>query len=808
MQIKIRVPPSIATGRESLGAASLRLLQLALDAQMPPAPLPAKGLLPTSLYLSQDMAARLSAYPSPLGKSCSELIYAAYQSSRPTFCPAPTIYVCDGSDPNHWRQVNQDSLLNDTLRHCREGKIYMREVGTGFGKTRVLSRLAHQLAATRSPSLPVVLAVPTVADLAHFVSEWLALFPGDPVPSLYLGRSQFIVRDRLVALLEELGPGIPPNERSKIDQWIRDDGCPITGAGKVLAESIPGLAWLAMDLLSLCPSLPVQSLCLLAEDENCEDDPSPLRDEMIARIVGSRVIAVTHMALAANIRLSVLSKASAILFPMPGDLLVDEAHNFEATLATAFSNDLSLRSLRTWLRDLQRASTPAWRLASLLTTTLDQCDALFAISQSACESSPGFQLLLPAFSARSPVSTMPEYPSAGSSFTTLRESAGLLSASLAKLLKRLKKLSDTLPPSLRQRLSIFVGADLLLKCVADGSSSIFLTSSRVLHCPLFVRGPHSLKNVLVTLWDQCHSAVIVSGTLALPGKDGFSYSFMRQRLHIPLHRLVSGIPLIPPWITTIPTVHFLDGSLSSSLAHYPSRSIRSDASLPGSRSRYEQWIDVMSAFISRAFTEAVGGTLVLLNSFEDIDAFASRFSASLGSRLIVQSSRQDSALCKELFISSYLAGNRPVWLATGAAWTGLDLSLNNLPPQDDFLLSDLVIVRAPFGLNTSSTFLALCEWSGFNSVVFEAAMRFRQGIGRLIRRPGVTSRNLWLLDPRFHSTGGVFDLFGQIIAGFSKRKVLELPQCFSLLSPTESGAGAGADLQNKLVVRKDKSASG
>jgi ATP-dependent DNA helicase DinG len=115
----------------------------------------------------------------------------------------------------------------------------------------------------------------------------------------------------------------------------------------------------------------------------------------------------------------------------------------------------------------------------------------------------------------------------------------------------------------------------------------------------------------------------------------------------------------------------------------------------------------------------------------------------------VQSRGKSVQAQKGEFVRMHAARMRPVWLATGPAWTGLNLRDEAAKTaEQDTLLTDLVILRAPIGQNRSSTQRTRRRAWGFTADVFEASIRLRQGIGRLVRRPGVKFRRLWVLDSR------------------------------------------------------------
>ena len=106
---------------------------------------------------------------------------------------------------------------------------------------------------------------------------------------------------------------------------------------------------------------------------------------------------------------------------------------------------------------------------------------------------------------------------------------------------------------------------------------------------------------------------------------------------------------------------------------------------------------------------------------------------------------------REEFMRKARAGDRPVWIATGGAWVGLDLRDSlAIEAKDDNLLTDLVILRLPFQQNQTSTHYARKERSGHDIEFLETAIRLRQGLGRLIRREGVLNRRIWFMDGRVH----------------------------------------------------------
>lgn len=111
------------------------------------------------------------------------------------------------------------------------------------------------------------------------------------------------------------------------------------------------------------------------------------------------------------------------------------------------------------------------------------------------------------------------------------------------------------------------------------------------------------------------------------------------------------------------------------------------------------------------------------------------------------------------FLRASNQGVKPIWLAVGSAWTGVDIGGHDpwerlfgkqVAAAEDNVLTDLVIPRLPFGTNQSFTH----QWRirTFPNVpwdLFDAALKFKQALGRLVRRAGLPSnRRIHVLDGR------------------------------------------------------------
>ncbi len=72
----------------------------------------------------------------------------------------------------------------------------------------------------------------------------------------------------------------------------------------------------------------------------------------------------------------------------------------------------------------------------------------------------------------------------------------------------------------------------------------------------------------------------------------------------------------------------------------------------------------------------------------------------------------------------------------------------------------------PFGTNRTAVHKARIKRLGFDIEAMEAALRLKQGLGRLIRREGVIGRRIWMMDGRVQGRhSGYFKrVFGPVFA--------------------------------------------
>ena len=144
--------------------------------------------------------------------------------------------------------------------------------------------------------------------------------------------------------------------------------------------------------------------------------------------------------------------------------------------------------------------------------------------------------------------------------------------------------------------------------------------------------------------------------------------------------------------------------------------------------QFQQWVEMA---LPRLIQAAAGRTLVLFTSYESLKSAHRAAAASLRNfpgRIMKQGDDDNGKL-----LEAFKKENESVLFATDSFWQGVDI------PGES--LSQVIIVKLPFTVPNDPVFVARAEaiekrgGSSFMELsVPEAVIKFRQGIGRLIRR--------------------------------------------------------------------------
>ena len=602
-------------------------------------------------------------------------------------------------------------------------RISLSEASTGSGKGRALAAAAiHQ---ARAGKTPVVIAAPTLIVLGQIWCEMetlraqglglglrMAFFPG---------ATEFADQEKLLQYLAE-----EPNPDPGVREWVEAGG-PIRRQPadapliRALLQQCDGgaddLRFMMDDLRAIATTVDPNEFVIKSGAGNAR-----VRDVRDAARRAD-VILCTHAMLA----LSQMTQWAVV--PEPEVLVIDEAHEFERIVANIHSRSVSLRALLRTLSRLPDADTPRSAVRKSVKATQALLD-LLGIMERDRES---------IYECTHINESLPD--NVIEAIRTL--AAALKTKVMAKLLstsavasRTVGEANDTLAQVLKAAAQAATGQG-----VRDRAA---IEYSPVRGFPSISVGPSSIGGVLGGLWKTIKGgALLISATLFIPDEYGNAKpDYLVDTLALPRSRVDAHPPIVEPWVTGIPVMHTPGTALATRLSR-PAARVRDEKS-------EREWHAALAAQIDRIADQARGGTLVLLTSFDQIVNVGEKMKDKSARTVFMQSNREKFDVTQDLFKHAVYAGQRPVLLACGRAWTGLNLLDERMieTPQNDFLLTDLVIGCCPVGLNRSTVMKARTERYGTLPVAKEALMLLRQGLGRLVRSPHVTDRHIWILDGR------------------------------------------------------------
>lgn len=696
------------------------LLFLALEEGVRPTFYDTQGLRTAPIRLSATLHARLEVVAEQaqidLKQAFASLCAAGAQIQQRRSAEAAGLVAsfATGLDTSRFKSQQQADFYAGMAAGLAEKKIVFAEGSTGLGKGRVIAMCAREQAL--QGKTPVVVCAPSLALVGQLYAEFKALDDGSVPASAVVGAHEFVDDEALLMYIERasVDPALPVDEGVRM--WAASGAKPLNPQSVAALAAGDQAAWLMDDLRSLCVEMAPEDFALSEEADNAMRSQAR---EVVALMrertrVSEGVVFCSHMMLATAQR----SQWQGAL-PAPKCLIVDEAHLLESAVSRVNSSQLSLFSMSL---ALQR-----YMLAQGLSSSSTAGKALREVKDLGQLLEPMGQLGAgEALTGESPTQQerLPRVIDALDGLHKRMDSRAL--AGLAHL--------DAYRAGAR---SILRG---LRREVAD---KVQLTRSAVRGYPSLQSGPASVALQLRHIWSTAEEGVaLVSATLYAMGEDGeFHCDYARVSLSVPIGRAATVPPVREPHITSIPTVHTLG---AASFARFIPGQERDGDLQKGS------WHSSLAVAMRSICGRARGGTLVLLTSYEDLNALAGLLAPDLGERMVQQvRDRRFESLVRE-FRAKHAKGLRPVMLALGVAWTGIDLVDTQVEPEQDTMLTDLVVARLPISLNHSATMRSRVEHQGLYPVINECLLTLKQGLGRLIRRAGVKDRHIWLLDGRVH----------------------------------------------------------
>lgn len=637
----------------------------------------------------------------------------------------------------------QKKFFTGIMKGLHFNKVVLAEASTGIGKGRAMMMAAMEM--IKQGKKPVVVAAPTIQVMTQLYGEYEALCEENEalkdVPLVILpGRAEFVDSHKLRHFLDDamLLNGkieVPPEDIGRVREWVEAGGFSVNTEEKsALAKTMQKLglspAWLADDLREITANFPVDTF-LLCSDSDRDCDAEVLLKDYKARIsLDADIIICTHAMLAIGQR----NQWNPAVLPQPAVLLIDEAHQFEQTMAQFNSEQLSLFSLRWRLSSFIKAQ--GLGSGTVASKAVKETNTIIGLCRNCAHDDMIRNIRLDAPPGDKEVG---EYGQILSKLTYLKK---LIKS---KTLEGMEDVDSDRKALAALVLAIEKGGDYKrIHCSFSPSKSY----------PSIQAGTADMGQQLGHLWKSAEGGVVLaSATLFVPEPDGSQRSdYLRDILSLPLSRIYEVEPVEVNYIYSLPILHF--PSLEKCKALSPPK-------LPGKSSLQKDFAESEKKWLANLAQEiaagplqhAVGGTLILCTSYTQLSALTNKL-PELGvdpARLVVQERNKKFGVTKEDFIAAHRAGLRPVLIALGLAWTGLDLldkTVGKDEAHKDTLLTDLVIVRCPLGLNKSTTMLIRIEGRGVDPISKEALLMFKQGLGRLIRRDGVKDRHLWIMDGR------------------------------------------------------------
>lgn len=737
-------------------------------------------------YLGQGVMSAFSAKPRdvPMSEYIAGLVNAAViesrRQARENGRAAQEAAAPVGLRPE------QQRLIEHAEAQAALGGVVFAEAGTGVGKTMAALAMAARYA--DRTGRPAVFAVPTLAVLAQAVDEYTNhLSPAmmglarKPEFAFLIGRGNFVNPALLRDMIDNPGD-IPATGVEQARAWVNAGAGGAPGAKTALLHrSVPDLAWLVEDLHHAAPDFPADQVRL--SEESPEDCPAQaIYQRFREKVRSAEVVVCTH----AMLGLDVLVSART-----PEELenrLTDIDHRIESAVEKAKSKHPAdaekHRPPETLVRDRARAEARLTearkevkdgadlspilpRYGFLLIDEAHQFESAIANLRSS-EVNP--RLLAAEISAKMDVFVQCKRKTAAEQTVGLLEQLhGKLSSLGAKVDKervrlngpaegRHRGLADAIAPiieklagkngpkevtrvcpSARPLLSPL--SSVVRNLIEDGDG-VWVNFSPRRRFPSLHTGPRTIRYLLERIWDRVDAAVLLSATLALPDINGLpKVSFLAAQLSTPSARMKVISPIVQPWLYA-PVLH----PVGKGRHDLRPPVMDGGGEIKADKQSLAGWAEAIGGEVRRVAETANGGTLVLTSGYDRVTAIA-RALPDLAERIVAQQRRSGVRAAQAQFEAKARAGLRPIWLATGPAWTGLDVSDKSLPAEQDFMLTDLVITNIPFNTNRSTTHQARLEWMKL-AERDRAALEFKQGIGRLMRRQGLQGRRLHILDPR------------------------------------------------------------
>ncbi|MBU2786264.1 hypothetical protein HAP93_10910 [Acidithiobacillus ferriphilus] len=719
--IKVHSPdlPAGLTARSNRAGTLRSLAMAAYNAKMPiRSILIPKSATSVTVFFPDAVAAKIQELAEMHGLSFQQAFYAMAIAGLEIFAQKETSFQekleMTAPPPFAGATEEQSLFYRNISASLSANRLCMAEASTGVGKSRAMIMAA--VGEALKDKKPVVITSPTLAILGHLWSEFEALrrekLTDGVTAGFYPGVSEFVDHEALSAYMAEAETPDPA-----VVKWIADGGPVIHRTPLVSAMENSGarLRFLMEDLKMIATQLPASAFALtgqkIGKDENLEDLQEgaiywdPRLDQVRRHATQCDLVFCSH---------AMLGRAQQTgwsSFPSPKVVFVDEAHQFEQGIASIHMDSFSVYMLRHDLLQFHRNT--GTKSSSLSAKAYDAADALLR----ACRN----------------------FDSGEQQIRITSKSAGILPSLIDNLHAALKKPQMQDFPFNAKITGILSQIGI---CLQKDTGTTYVTFSPDRRYPSLIVGTNSVSGALGALWKVAEGgAVLASATLYTPDAFGaMKCDYMTGVLSLPRSRLDTPPPVVAHWVRDLPTLHVPTHAAAAKLAR------------PMIKSRTEntetQWLEFVSAAVRLATQDAAGGSLVLATSYAMIKEMGRHLAPHTGDRLVLQNPDAKFSVAEQRYREMHKAGVRPILVALGPAWTGVDfLDKDAANGQEDTLLTTLVIACAPIGLNKTTTMIARTERT-ILPIIQESVLQLRQGMGRLIRSRDAVNRHIWFLDGR------------------------------------------------------------
>ncbi len=620
----------------------------------------------------------------------------------------------------------QVELLKQIVKAFNENKIAVFEAGTGVGKSYsylipaalwALTNYERVIISTGTINLQQQLCEKDVPAVEKIIGKKIKYI-------LLKGRQNYICMRRLndAASILDLFEG-EGDEIKRIAEWAQSSS---TGSRSEL------------------PFMPTENVWskVNSESDACMGKKCPFFGEcFVMRLrkeaAGANLIIVNHHLLFADIesRLSGAGYDDAAVLPPYRHIIFDEAHGIENAATSFFSESVNRFKLNKLISQMyrRRKNSEIGHLCSLAILSENEEKAGEAYELTAKIKLALTNVEIAAKDLLANEYTMRLYEATARNFGPFLVAVGELTRALGAFADLIRIIMEGIADDDKDApcyweskiiLRHLDGYVILLKNFAvwdEKKDDVFWIQKKRLP-PDMIRDGSDPEYVILTqtpldishlmnngVFEPMESVICTSATL----KTGRDYNYWMRRTGVTLageERIIKGefpspFPYNKNMLFAVP----------------------SDAPLPDNI-QFQQYIEMA---LPRLIEAAAGRTLVLFTSYESLKSAHRTVVASMrgfSGRIMKQGDDDNSKL-----LEAFKKENESVLFATDSFWQGVDI------PGES--LSQVIIVKLPFTVPNDPVFVARAEaiekrgGSSFMELsVPEAVIKFRQGIGRLIRR--------------------------------------------------------------------------